>query len=605
MQTRYDNDLEISISDFINSDYESILKELTSYSSYWKELSKQAKTANEEGNKKKSKVLWLLSDICSFMVHAEYLHEVYSSYMIMQEVRSTAPEDLTIEDIAFLSEIIEECTDFRLKARIGDVLWLYSQKKNIKHLEIALENFIKFPLNVDSLFTQDSKDSFMRAIKLSLSTKKPTQELEKILLNAFHNGKYEDGLYCIHINKLLVALKLDISVNLDVLQKLESFAKKFDKEKQYYIARDYYHSIKGWYEKLNNIDEIHKTIVNIAENFVLEATNRKDSQMTAAMFFENAIQEYRGIARKYRAEYSVDERLSEIYTMMGSSNKLATDEMSLITTDPIDISPLIISAIERIEQKEFEEAFVIFTSISSTSNFEALRKSSEKSLGSSLSRLFGTTYYSGDGRVIAKTGGGLSTSGDDYELQLEAQMQHEFSIDIDLSVKGSIYPAFEQLVSEHTVTKEYIMSVCLNSSIVPRNRASIWAEGLYYGFEKNFLISTHLLIPQIEHLIRLLLKQAGTQTTVLEASGIEMEKGLSTIIEEPKLEELINKNLIMELKYLLTKSIGYNLRNDVAHGLSTSQTFQSVASVYVWWRILRLVVQNSPLIELIKELKNK
>lgn len=603
--TKYNSSLKVTKEDFINSGYENIIKDQVNYNSYWGELSKQAQIEIESGNKEKGKVLWLLADICSFMLTSENTQEPYSPFMIMQGKRSAAPEDFTEEDISFFEEIIEECNDFRLKARIGDILWLYKSKKNSKHLETAIENFIQFPLDNDSLFRQDSKDCFSRAIKLALSTKRPTKTIETTLLDTFNNTKQEEGHYCSHINNLLVELNIDINQNLSIVQKLEYFAQEFENQGSHWIARDYYNAAKNWFKKINSENDINRLTALVAENFVKEAT-KKDSQMAAAKFYENAIQEYRSIPRKDRPTYNVDSRLSDIYQLMGTSNKLATDELSLIQTDPIDISPLITTAIERIENKDFEEAFVILSSITTTSNFEELRKSTKKALDSSIfSRLFGTTYYSGDGRVIAKTNGGLEQGGKEYELQVEAQLQQTFSIDIGLSIKGSIYPAFKQFLSEHTVSKEYITAVCLNSSIVPRDRASIWAEGLYFGFEKNFLVSTHLLIPQVEHIIRLLLKQADIQTTVLEASGIEMEKGLSTLIEDPKLEELIDKNLILELKYLLTKSIGYNLRNNVAHGLSSPHTFESIEAVYLWWRILRLVVQTSPLIELIKKIKQE
>jgi hypothetical protein len=604
--TKYDSSLKVTKEDFINSDYENIIKDAVNYNSYWGRLSKQAQNEIESGNKEKGKVLWLLADICSFMLASKNTQEPYSPFMIMQGKRSAAPEDFIEEDIKFFEEIIEECNDFRLKARIGDILWICNSKKNIKHLEIAIENFIQFPLDNDSLFKQDSKDCFSRAIKLALSTRRPIQPIETILFNTFNNTKQEEDHYCSHINDLLVELNIDIKKNLHIIQKLEDFALEFENQGSYWIARNYYNAAKNWHKKTNSENDINRLTALISENFVKEASNRKDSQMAAAIFYENAIQEYRSIPRKDRSTYNVDSRLRNIYQLMGTSNKLATDELSLIQTDPVDISPLITIAIERIENKDFEEAFVILSSITRTSNFEELRKSSKKTLDSSIfSRLSGTTYYSGDGRVIAKTNGGLEQGGDEYEGQVEAQIQKDFSIDIGLSIQGSIYPAFEQFLSEHTISREYIREVCLNSKIVPRDRASIWAEGLYFGFEKNFLVSTHLLIPQVENIIRLLLKQEGIQTTVLEASGIEMEKGLSTLIEDPKLEELIDKNLILELKYLLTKSIGYNLRNNVAHGLSSPNTFKSIEAVYLWWRILRLVVQTSPLLELIKKIKQE
>ena len=605
--SRYNLELNIELEDFQNSNYEEVIKtaEKEGYTSYWTVLSNEAKKEIEQGNEKKGKVLWLLADICSLMLNPQSLQEPYSPCMVMTNgARSVAPEDFTDNDIEFFENIVEECKDFRLQARIADILWFLKKKKSVKHLDLAVENYMKFPIDIDN-FHIDSNNCIERAIRLVQLAKREIEPIHDFLLQIFFDSKLEDNFHCMHINELLLISKIDIEQNLEVLEKLESFSEEFESRNDYWRAREYNQSARAWFIKMNNTENINRLTVKIAENFVGEANHRKDSEMVAAKFYENAIQEYRLIPSKNREEYNVDNRIHEIYQFMVHSNQLVTSELQLVQTDPIDISELISNAISEIENKDIDEAVVSLANISRNNNFDKLRQTSEKRLNSSFSRLFGTTYYSGDGRVIAKTNGGIDQSGNDYELQLEAQIQQEYSIGIELSTKASIYPAFEQFLVEHTINKEYLISLCLNSSIVPRDRALLWAEGLYFGFEKNFLVSTHLLIPQIEHLIRVLLKQQGIKTTVLEPTGIEIEKGLSTLIEEPKLEELIDTNLINEFKLLLTKSIGYNLRNNVAHGLSTENTFLSIEVIYLWWFIFKLVVNNGHLIDVIEKRKTE
>lgn len=601
---RYDLELIIELEDFENSNYEEILesKKREDYSAYWSVLSDSARTEIEQGNDKKGKVLWLLSDICSLMLNPKNLKNPYSPYMVMADgSRSTTVEDFTDNDIVFFENIVEHCTDNMLQARIADILWLLKKKKNIKHLEIAVENYMKLSIDNDS-FTMETKDCMERAIRLVILARRPIHEIQEFLLKIFFESKFEDNYQCLNINELLFIAKINIEENLEVLEKLENYAEESENKVGFWKAREYYQATRDWYKKIDNSENVNRLTVKIAENFVNEANHRKDSNMAAAKFYENAIQEYRLIPVQDRLEYNAEDRIHKIYQQMALSNQLVKGEMQKVTTDPVNISELVTTAIAEIEDKSMDEALLNFVDITYTSNFDKLRESSEKRLKSSLfSRLFGATYYSGDNRVIAKTNGGLDTSGEDYELQLEAQIQREYSIDMELGVKGSIYPAYEQFLLEHTMTKKYIQTICLNSSIVPRDRALIWAEGLYFGFEENFLVATHLLIPQVEHLIRVILKQNDIKTSVLEPTGIEMEKGLSTLIEEPKLEELLEKNIVTEMKFLLTKAIGYNLRNNVAHGLSSQNVFLSVQAVYLWWFILRLVVRNSPLREIVEK----
>ena len=595
---RYDFDLKVTVEDFQNSNYEEILKEASKegLAYYHTVLSKEAAKQIEQGNKKAGKVLWLLADISSFMLHPENLQKVFSPIMIMQGKRTAIPEDFTENDLVFFENIVEECSDFRLKARIADTLWYL--KRGFPYVKLAIENYMKFPLDPNNLYI-DTKDSFERAIRLSISTRQNDflEKIQNLLIQTFHKSKIEDNFYCKQVNDLLLIVNIDINTNLNIIQKLEEFAQEFEDKVEWRTAREYYQSAKQWFKKLNDPNDINRMVIKIAETFVNEAKSRKDSHMIAAIFYENAIQEYRSIPKSQRADLDIDSKIEEIYQLMVNSNKLVSSELHKITTDSIDISELILNSIKKIENKNFEEALVIFANITTNPKYESLRNSSKKILEStSISRLFDHTHYSHDGRVIGIIKGGLDDS-ESYNQQLESQMRQQYSIEIGLIIHGSVIPAFEQLTKEHLLRKEYLVSLCANSAIVPRDRVLIWAEGLYFGFERNFLVSTHLLIPQIEHLIRVILKQENIQTTVLEATGIEKEKGLSTLLEEEKLNDLIGKDLLFDLKSLLTDNMGYNLRNNVAHGLSELGTFNSIESVYLWWLCFKLVVNNSHLIE--------
>jgi len=605
---KYDIDLLVELEDFVSSSYEEVLESVKreDYSSYWTSLSNSARKEIELGNDKKGKVLWLLAEVCSLMLKPSDLQSPYVPVAIWANgTRSVAVEDFTEADITFFENIVEECKNNMIQARIADLLWFLKTKKNIRHLEIAVENYMQFPIDND-ISVRNTKECMERAIRLTILAKRPLKDIQDFLLKIFEESKFEYTFDCLDINELLLISKIDINQNLEVLEKLELFAEESETKVGFWKAREYYQSVRTWYGKMSNYENVNRLTANIAENFVKEAEHKQNLHMAAAKFYENAIQEYRLIPVKDRESFNAEQRIHEIYQLMAKSNQLVHTQMQVLSTDPVDISELVSIAESAIEGKSIHEALLNFVDITYVSNFDKLRQSSEKRLRSSVfSRLFGATYYSADSRVIAKTEGGLDSSGEAYESQLEAQIQREYSIDIELSTKGSIFPAFEQLLLEHTISRDYIQSICLNSSIIPRDRTIIWAEGLYFGFEENFLVSTHLLIPQIEHLIRVLLKQNDIKTTVLEPNGIEIEKGLSTLIEEPILEEVLDKNLVSELKFLLTKSIGYNLRNNVAHGLSSQNVFNSIQSVYLWWFVLRLVVRNSPLQEVVKNEKEE
>ena len=172
-------------------------------------------------------------------------------------------------------------------------------------------------------------------------------------------------------------------------------------------------------------------------------------------------------------------------------------------------------------------------------------------------------------------------------------MIKSYFLDLELITKGMIIPAYQQILLEHRITKDFLFKLCSESHIIPKERIHLWADGIYFGFESNFIVSTHLLIPQVEHLIRIKMKEMNLKTSTLDKDGIETENGLSTLLSHKKITDIMDKNLLFELKALLTEPTGLNLRNNTAHGLSETNSLESIYTVYLWWLCLKLVINSS------------
>ena len=103
------------------------------------------------------------------------------------------------------------------------------------------------------------------------------------------------------------------------------------------------------------------------------------------------------------------------------------------------------------------------------------------------------------------------------------------------------------------------------------------------------MTSIHLLTPQIEHMVRFHLESTGEITTHLSQEGIETEKGLSSLMDNPKTAEIFGENLAYEIEAIFCDQIGPNLRNNIAHGLLNDQQCVTIDSIYAWWLGLKLV----------------
>src|SRR5690606_16211898 len=98
---------------------------------------------------------------------------------------------------------------------------------------------------------------------------------------------------------------------------------------------------------------------------------------------------------------------------------------------------------------------------------------------------------------------------------------------LGITVQSAILPALEVLRQEHRLREVDFVELSRHSPIVPNGRAILFGKALFAGYDGDFVTALHLLVPQIEHMVRTHLKQAGALTTTLDAEGIETENGLS------------------------------------------------------------------------------
>ena len=575
--------ITITKDDFLGINLDEISKDTKYFHDYSSKFADLCEENFKNGDLKVSKVFYLLRDACSMTLKPKSTNEPYEAGCIAGDCRSAILEDFTEQDLEFFESILDEITDCRLKSRIADILWILKIPKNIKFLEIAVNEYSKISLEPSSL-NQFKIDAFERAIRLSRLSKIIKNQYAEILnkiLECFDKVEPTDQYYCLRMSYLLDIAKLDKKLQSSVAEKLENFADAFAKEGEFIAAIDYYQESQKWYKKLKNSPKIAETALKIA-NILIEKA-KESSAISSKIDLEQALKKLRSIPAKDRNELEIDQKIDEIRKLIGQNNQDIISEMSLIATDKINISRYQNNAKLAVKGKQLSEAVLCLANITANPLYEDIKKSSENLLKKSLfSNLITQIYVDADGRKLSQI-----TTKDD---RLKHEMYQQYHIHVELTVDGRILPAFWQILEEHKVSMRFIYDICRNSSVVPADRVDIWAQGLYYGFDRNFLVSSHLLIPQIEHLARILLQQEKIPTTTIDEYGIESEKSINSLLQEPKIYELLGRDLTEELKFLLTEPMGLNYRNKICHGLVSESP--NSADIYIWWLCLKLVVNN-------------
>ena len=598
---RYPVDLVVTTKDFADSGWKEILAATSreGYSSMWQAFSAAARVAMDEGRDKHNKVLWLLADSCSMMLSPASQNEPFKPFMVMDGRRSVIPDDLLEADIGFFADIVNAVDDVWLKARLADLAWLKQKCRDVKYALAAIDAYRAIPLDTDT-WVRGGRECWERAISLAKMLKGGAgdrlEQMEAATIASFDAAVSNDGFLALWLADLLKSNGLGRAHWTIGAQKLVSLAREFDTAGDLHRAREYFAASADWYRSAGDDAKAAEMTVAVAEGWVKEAIARTStdnpSHMVASSFYENAIQTYRLIPKAERAVHRVDERIVELRTHLTQSGEMALGEMGMISTPGVNITQLVENARKSVSGKSATDALLAFANLHRGARVDELRNSAlERMRQFPLQSLFAATVMSRDGRVIAKRpsmsfGDELSV---DDEIAIRAEMVRDYGILVSIVVQGDIWPALEVLLLEHRLREADLVGLANQSAIVPKGRGGLFGKALFAGFDRDFVTALHLLIPQIEHMVRIHLKQAGAKTTNLDKDGIENENGMSTLMDLPEAEQVFGKDLAFELRTLFCDAFGPNLRNELAHGLLDEDMCHAPFAIYAWWLGFRLV----------------
>jgi hypothetical protein len=598
---RYPSDLVVTEQDFADSGWVEALSEAKreGYSSMWQAFSSAATKAMDEGRQAHGKVLWLLADACSMTLSPKSANEPFKPFWVAGGERSIIPDDLSESDIAFFSQIMDVVDDPWLKARIADLVWLKQRPREARFALAAIDSYRSLSL-AGEVWIRDGQRCWERAIGLALMLRDGAgdrvEEMEAAIVAAFEAAGRAGGFFAMWLADLLEVNRLGRGQELKIAQRLEFLARDFEEEGELHRARLYFDAAARWYKRAGDGAKCAEMTKNLAEGWVKEAIARtsteQPSYMVAASFYENAIQIYRTIPRPERSINRVDERIDELRVHLSECGEKSLGEMGVIRSPGVNISGMVQSSRKAVRGKNATEALKAFANLYGGVNVKEMREATiERIREFPLQSLFPATIMSPDGRVIAKRPGmglGNALTGED-EVAIRSDMIRDYGIEIGLVVQGNIWPALEELLVEHRLTESDFTNLARQSPIVPKGREHLFGKALFAGYDRDFVAALHVLVPQVENLVRHHLKAVGAKTTTLSLDGIENEIGLSALMELPEVQQVFGENLAFEIRALFCDAFGPNLRNELAHGLLDDEACYSIHSIYAWWFALRLI----------------
>lgn len=553
---------------------------------------------SEHGETKLADAAYTLANITHMALDAESKNEPIVAAVIFTDRRSVSPEDLQPQQRAFLEKLFPHIKTGLLKSRIAEISLFLDKPRRWDLVDEIIAGYLLEPLSEKRWYTCQ-QSLWTRALSLARQYRKeePVKQIETQIENYLDKHKPGDEDISLSLFKFIqkqYLLSADMGKNAARLMVLGAHEKTVHNyhlaERIFFLAGEFYKCHRSWQE--------HRTaLFESAECLFLEAENRAlvsaQGNMIASGIYEKALQRYRTVPAANRASLGADSRIDECLKRIREHGVLSLDEMQMFELPQCDLTELAEIAVNHVREKGNIIVACQFFAGFSTISVESLRQNDEQTQ-SRISDLFGAVHLSGDGRTVGRSG--KAANDHDHYRQLQS-----FDFALKIAVSGEILPAMNQLMQEYNFILPFFLELCHYSPLIPEDRAYLTARGLYLGFEYRFSESIHLLSPQVEYLVRNLLKKSGVRTSTIDEEGIENEVGLSSLLDKPEAKNLFDDDIHFNLKALFTDPLGANIRNYVAHGLLNDNSSQSDAVVYAWWLYFKIIlrsVTNGPIIRI-------
>ena len=339
----------------------------------------------------------------------------------------------------------------------------------------------------------------------------------------------------------------------------------------------------GHGKQFHKLDKAKGAQIAIAQHWEDEAKSFKTPEgcdgLNLAHRIEKAIHAYRESGEKEKAEALIHD--------LKEANKISTSQMKIITSPPIDAKPLVKIADDMIGNKKGIEALEAFASLQRPFSYKHERESAEKMLKEHpLQGLFGAQILANEGNVVAKIPGMT----DNYEEAVKAQVMRGYNLGQNLSANTTLIRGIDLILKSGDEWKKGLKQLLESSLFVPKDRVDIFEKAIISGFEGDYLVFAHLIVPQIENSVRTIFGMNKLKTTSVAPDGVQQERDLNQLLPDVNSEKIFGKDLVWEMRSLLTEKLGCNFRNRICHGLMSSADIGSTSSVCLLWLTLYLVI---------------
>jgi len=474
-------------------------------------------------------------------------------------------QKITPEILSYWEKRAKESKNPVFKQRYSNLVWDFSEKVTSKkpHYSIAqifIDSVIEIAEKDLHKYNTDVIEKLERALSLGLSVN-DKERINKLIdtIISYERKIAEDdkpGLWGFSYEHLVKNKKVPLAEDKksNIINDLERrFARLLDSN-NHWAAQRAALLLVDYYSKLGSKEKVKEILLKLGEVFQKQA--EKASPLVASAWLEQLYHLYLQYGLKNEAD-TISSKIKELgkqsrseFKEIKTSIEIPKEKLQKYIKWLIDgdlNTVLIKVAVNYIPKKD-----------------EVIKQIQDLSKKAPFSFLFSRKIVDADGRPIATVGS--------LEEDMNGHIVSQISQNMQIS-SFFLRETLNALIQKFNLTPIKIVNQLCESPIFENSRKEFLIKGIQAFLKRDFLVSLHILLPQIEAIIRNLAEKIGVPILKPSPYGGFFYKTLNDLLRDPKIAEVLGKDLCLYFRVLLMDPRGWNLRNDVCHGISHIETF--------------------------------
>lgn len=582
----------IDLDDFHRSGWEDIVSSApeASCDRYADLFVRKLAEAGDSADEKIDAVFRLLAAVTSLRLQEDPEGEPFGPAVFVYSGNSWTIDDFSDSHLDLFAQAAPEIADPELRARLADVSWIV-RKQDFQTAILAVHSYLESARTLEGEGGFDHVDRLRRARDLAASLGRGQRELYQEVLRrvgeaADRVDEADVDFRSVRLLEILAGSDPEDAAALAVTA--GRLAGKAEELARWRAARHLW-ELEAEFHGAQGAHEDQKAArVRVAETHEKEAEDllaRPGSgYLAAAYHLKLAVEAMRRIG-------GMGDRVGELHARLLDYEREGMKEME-ISSVRVDASEDARRAEARVSGKDLPKALLALAIIALPTDMVAFRKMIERQFEQFVGMgLMPTQMLNERGMTVGVTPSTAPEGMGGRQLQVLAEMHSQAAHEhYPRVVHGFIEPAKRTILREHRLGPNDFFDFVAHNPMVPAGREYVFARGLDAWVRGDMLVATHLLIPQLENSLRILVERAGGRTTTLNSEGLQQDRTLGSVLSAGELEDILGPNVMFDLRCLLIERFGANLRNLLSHGVASYADVYSPAASYLCWLVLHLCV---------------